>query len=39
MAAQAGLALANRYGGWAAEPFSSGSGGHVSVYQRVSPGG
>jgi SAM-dependent methyltransferase len=35
MAGQAGLCLADRYGGWDRRPFDSSSGGHVSVYQRA----
>ncbi len=35
MAGQAGLRLAERYGGWDRRPFDSASGGHVSVYQRA----
>lgn len=35
MAGQAGLRLADRYGGWDRRPFDSASGGHVSVYQRA----
>jgi SAM-dependent methyltransferase len=35
MAGQAGLRLAERYGGWDRRPFDSVSGGHVSVYQRA----
>jgi SAM-dependent methyltransferase len=35
MAAQAGLRLADRFGGWDRRPFDSASGGHVSVYQRT----
>jgi len=34
MARQAGLRLADRYGGWDRRPFDSGSGQHVSVYRR-----
>jgi len=34
MAGQAGLRLAERYGGWDRRPFDSASGNHVSVYQR-----
>lgn len=34
MAGQAGLWLADRYGGWDRRPFDSASGAHVSVYQR-----
>ncbi len=34
MAGQAGLRLADRYGGWDRRPFDSSSTGHVSVYQR-----
>jgi SAM-dependent methyltransferase len=34
MARQAGLVLAGRYGGWERQPFTAGSSGHVSVYQR-----
>jgi len=33
MAGQAGLRLADRYGGWDRRPFDSTSSGHVSVYQ------
>jgi SAM-dependent methyltransferase len=35
MASQAGLRLAERYGGWDHRPFDSASGGHISVYQRA----
>jgi SAM-dependent methyltransferase len=35
MATQAGLRLADRYGGWDRRPFDSASGAHVSVYQRA----
>jgi hypothetical protein len=35
MAGQAGLTLAERYGGWDAQPFHADSGQHVSVYQRA----
>jgi hypothetical protein len=35
MAGLAGLALAERYGGWDAQPFHAGLGQHVSVYQRA----
>jgi len=35
MASLAGLRLAARYSGWDRQPFSSASGGHVSVYQRA----
>jgi SAM-dependent methyltransferase len=34
MAQQASLRLRERYGGWDRQPYNSGSGGHVSVYQR-----
>ncbi len=34
MAGQAGLRLADRYGGWDRRSFDSSSTGHVSVYQR-----
>ena len=34
MAGQAGLTLAERYGGWDAQEFHAGSAQHVSVYQR-----
>jgi len=34
MAGQAGLTLAERYGGWDGQPFLASSGQHVSVYQR-----
>jgi SAM-dependent methyltransferase len=34
MAQMAGLALADRWGGWEREPFTSESGKHVSVYRR-----
>jgi hypothetical protein len=34
MARQAGLRLADRYGGWDRRPFDSSSGQHVSVYRR-----
>jgi SAM-dependent methyltransferase len=34
MARQAGLHLADRYGGWDRRPFDSSSGQHVSVYRR-----
>jgi hypothetical protein len=32
MAQIAGLSLADRWGGWEREPFTSESGKHVSVY-------
>jgi SAM-dependent methyltransferase len=35
MAGQAGLRVAERYGGWDRRPFDSTSGGHVSVYRRA----
>lgn len=35
MAAEAGLRLAHRWGGWAREPFTADSGAHVSVYVRA----
>jgi SAM-dependent methyltransferase len=35
MAGQAGLKLAERYGGWDRRPFDSASGSHVSVYRPV----
>jgi SAM-dependent methyltransferase len=35
MAGQAGLVLAERYGGWGRLPFLAGSDQHVSVYQRA----
>jgi SAM-dependent methyltransferase len=35
MARQAGLRLADRYGGWDRRPFDSSSGQHVSVYRRT----
>jgi SAM-dependent methyltransferase len=35
MARQAGLRLADRYGGWDRRPFDSSSGQHVSVYRRA----
>jgi SAM-dependent methyltransferase len=35
MARQAGLRLADRYGGWDRRPFDSSSGQHVSAYRRV----
>jgi len=35
MAGQAGLRLADRYGGWDRRPFDSSSGQHVSVYRRA----
>jgi hypothetical protein len=35
MARQAGLRLADRYGGWDHRPFDSGSGQHISVYRRA----
>jgi SAM-dependent methyltransferase len=34
MARLAGLTLAERYGGWALQPFLASSGQHVSVYRR-----
>jgi len=34
MAQQAGLRLRERYSGWDRRPFESGSGGHVSIFQR-----
>lgn len=34
MARQAGLRLAERFGGWDRRPFDSASGSHVTVYQR-----
>jgi len=36
MAGQAGLRLAERYADWNRGPFDSASGGHVSVYRRLS---
>jgi len=35
MADQAGLRLVGRYADWSRRPFTSASGGHVSVYQRT----
>ncbi len=35
MAGQAGLRLAERHADWGRRPFTSASGGHVSVYQRA----
>jgi hypothetical protein len=35
MAGRAGLRLAERHAGWDRRPFTSASGGHVSVYQRA----
>jgi SAM-dependent methyltransferase len=35
MARQAGLRLADRYGGWDRRPFDSSSGQHVSVYRTA----
>jgi len=35
MASQAGLRLADRYGGWDRRPFDSSSSQHVSVYRRA----
>ncbi|MDT8305485.1 MAG: class I SAM-dependent methyltransferase [Anaerolineae bacterium] len=35
MARLAGLVLAERWGGWQREPFTSASGSHVSVYRRA----
>ena len=35
MAELAGLRLRERYGGWDRQPFTTASGGHVSVYQRA----
>jgi SAM-dependent methyltransferase len=35
MAELTGLRLLERYGGWDRQPFTSVSGGHVSVYQRA----
>jgi SAM-dependent methyltransferase len=35
MAGQAGLTLAERYGGWERQPFLDSSGQHVSVYRRA----
>jgi len=35
MARQAGLRLADRYGGWDRRPFDSTSGQHISVYWRA----
>jgi SAM-dependent methyltransferase len=34
MACQAGLRLADRYGGWDRRPFDASSGQHISVYRR-----
>jgi SAM-dependent methyltransferase len=39
MAQQAGLRLAERYGGWDRRPFDSASDGHVSVYRRAAVDG
>jgi SAM-dependent methyltransferase len=36
MAQLAGLRLDGRYGGWASEPFTDSSAGHVSIYVRAS---
>lgn len=33
MARLAGMRLRERFGGWGREPFTAGSGGHVSVYE------
>jgi SAM-dependent methyltransferase len=35
MAEMAGLRLRDRWSGWGRQPFSSGSGAHISVYERV----
>ena len=35
MALLAGMTLRERWGGWKREPFTSTSGSHVSVYERV----
>jgi hypothetical protein len=35
MADQCGLLLAERHADWDRRPFTSASGGHVSVYQRA----
>jgi hypothetical protein len=35
MAGRAGLRLAERHADWDRRPFTSASGGHVSVYRRV----
>ena len=35
LAAAAGLALAERFGGWSGEPFDEDADVHVSVYRRV----
>jgi hypothetical protein len=34
MADRAGLRLRERHGDWRRAPFTSGSAGHVSVYER-----
>jgi SAM-dependent methyltransferase len=38
MARLAGLRLRERWGGWAREPFTASSPGHVSVYERAPAG-
>lgn len=38
MARLAGLTLAERWGNWQREPFTSDSRGHVSVWQKPGPG-
>jgi len=37
MARLAGLNLVHRSGGWRGEPYTAGSGSHITVYQRPAP--
>ena len=37
MARLAGMTLRERWGGWKREPFTSESGSHVSVWEKIAP--